>query len=252
VFHAVVFGVGWPVLSVPLLADRRVIAVGPLPAELFALGVTWFVMLPAALWVTSVSEGRGAARVLLSRLVRWRLGAWWAVIVPALPATTLGVGLLLGGSLNLDGYVRLLQTLLLLVTAVLLIHLWEEAVWAGFVQTQLERRHNLVMAAVLTAIPFSAIHVPIILIGKADPLPALGGVVALGVAMRLLVGVFLRGTGGSLLAAGVVHGVYNACNNNGALLDHLLQDADQNLAAPIALFAVTTAAAVHLKRTTSH
>ena len=55
--------------------------------------------------------------------------------------------------------------------------------------------------------------------------------------MRLLVGVFLRGTGGSLLAAGVVHGVYNACNNNGALLDHLLQDADQNLAAPIALLA---------------
>ena len=70
--------------------------------------------------------------------------------------------------------------------------------------------------------------------------------------MRLLVGVSLRGTGGSLLAAGLVHGVYNACNNNGALLDHLLQDADQNLAAPIALFAVTTAAAVHLKRTTSH
>ena len=69
--------------------------------------------------------------------------------------------------------------------------------------------------------------------------------------MRLLVGVFLRGTGGSLLAAGLVHGIYNACNNDGALLDHLLQDADQNLAAPIALIAVTEAAAVHLKRSTS-
>jgi hypothetical protein len=66
--------------------------------------------------------------------------------------------------------------------------------------------------------------------------------------MRLLVGVFLRGTGGSLLAAGLVHGVYNACNNNGALVDGILRDADQNLAAPIALALVTTAAAVVIAR----
>ncbi|MFI7583024.1 CPBP family intramembrane glutamic endopeptidase [Kocuria sp. M1N1S27] len=115
--------------------------------------------------------------------------------------------------------------------------------WAGCVQTRLERRHHLFVAALLTAVPFSAIHVPIVLIGESDVLPALGGVLVLGVAMRLLVGVFLRGTGGSLLAAGLVHGVYNACNNNGALVDGLLQDADQNLAAPIALVVVTTAAA---------
>ncbi|MFF0945140.1 CPBP family intramembrane glutamic endopeptidase [Kocuria sp. CPCC 205300] len=140
----------------------------------------------------------------------------------------------------------LLQGIVLLVTAVLLIHLWEETVWAGFVQTRLERRHSLVVAALLTAVPFAGIHVPIILIGESDVLSALGGVLVLGAAMRLLVGVYLRGTGGSLLAAGLVHGVYNACNNNGALVDGLLQGADQNLAAPIALVVVTAgAAAIH-------
>ena len=89
---------------------------------------------------------------------------------------------------------------------------------------------------------------PIILIGESQVLSALGGVLVLGVAMRLLVGVFLRGTGGSLLAAGLVHAVYNACNNTGALLDGVLHGADHNLAAPIALVLVTTAAAVAIRR----
>jgi membrane protease YdiL (CAAX protease family) len=249
VFLAVVFGVSWPVLAVPLLADRGVLDTGPLPAELFALGVTWFVLLPTALWVTAVSEGGDAARALLRRVLRWRLGAWWAVILLALPAATLGVGLALGGSVDTGGgSSEVLGGLLLLVSAVLVIHLCEETVWAGFVQTRLERRHHLVVAALLTAVPFSAIHVPLVLIGESDVLSALGGVLVLGVAMRLLVGVVLRGTGGSLLAAGVVHGVYNACNNDGGLLDALLRDADQNLAAPIALVLVTVAAAAAIRR----
>jgi membrane protease YdiL (CAAX protease family) len=248
-FFAITFGVGWPVLALPLLADRGVIGTGALPAEMFALGVTWFVMLPAALWVTAVSEGAGAARSLLRRLLRWRLAAWWAAILLALPLTTVGVGLLLGGSLGTDDpAASLLQGVVLLISAVLLIHVWEETVWAGFVQTRLERRHSLVVAALLTAIPFSAIHVPIILIGASQILPALGGVMVLGVGMRLLVGVFMRGTGASLLAAGLVHGVYNACNNDGALVDAILLDADQNLAAPIALVLVTTAAAAVIAR----
>jgi hypothetical protein len=48
-----------------------------------------------------------------------------------------------------------------------------------------------------------------------------------------------------------VHAVYNACNNDGALVDGILRDADQNLAAPIALVLVTTAAAaaIHRRRT---
>jgi membrane protease YdiL (CAAX protease family) len=34
----------------------------------------------------------------------------------------------------------------------LLINLWEEAAWAGFLQTRLERRHNFFLAALLTGI----------------------------------------------------------------------------------------------------
>jgi hypothetical protein len=128
-----VFGIGWPVLSVPLLADRGLLGTGSLPPELFALGVTWFVMLPAALSVTAMSEGGAAARGLLRRLLRWRLGlGWWLAVVLALPATTVVVGLVLGGSLRVTTASTLVRGALLLLSAFLLIHLWEEAVWAGF------------------------------------------------------------------------------------------------------------------------
>ena len=248
-FLVLVFGVGGPALSVPLLADRGLIAAGPLPAELFALGVTWLVMLPAALWVTAVSEGRAAAQGVLRRLLHWRLGlGWWLMVVLALPLTTLAVGVALGGSVGVGSASILVRGALLLATAFLLIHLWEETVWAGFVQARLERRHGVLVAALLTAVPFAAIHVPMILIGEPAVLPAMGGVLALAVGMRLLVGVFLRGTGGSLLVAGLVHAVYNASNNRGALVDSVLTGADQNLAAPIAMVLVTAAAALVLRR----
>lgn len=249
VFFVLVFGVGWPVLTVPLLADRGLIRAGPLPAELFALAVTWLVMLPAALGVTAVSEGGDAARHLLRRLLHWRLGlGWWLTVLLALPVTTMLVGLALGGSVGTGSPSALLRGALFLTTAFLLIHLWEESVWAGFVQTRLERKHGVLVAALLTAVPFASIHVPILLIGSPAVLPALGGVLALGVGMRLLVGVFLRGTSGSLLVAGLVHAVYNACNNRGGLLDTLLAGVDQNLAAPIALVLVTAAVALVLRR----
>lgn len=79
-------------------------------------------------------------------------------------------------------------------------------------------------------------------------LAAFGGLLALGVGMRLLLGVFLRGTGDSLLAAGLLHAIYKACNNEGALVDGMLDRADQNLAAPIALVLVTGIAAAVLRR----
>ncbi len=250
-FLVLVFGIGWPILAIPVLADRGVIAGREVPVEFFALAVTWFVLLPAALWVTAVSEGRGAARALLGRAFRWRLGAWWLVVLLALPAATMTVGLALGGSPAAVGvFPVVLRGGASLVTAVVLIHLWEETVWAGFLQARLQRRHTLVVAALIAAVPFAAIHMPLLLIGESAVAEVLVGAVkllVLGVAMRLLVGVFLQATG-SLLAVGALHGVYNASNNAGGLVDGLLNGADQNLAAPIALVLVTTAVAGYLHR----
>ena len=251
VFLALVFGAGWPILTVPVLVDRGLIDGPSVPAEFFALAVTWLVMLPAALWVPAATGGRRAVRDLLARAVRWRLGPWWAVVLLALPATTLLVGFALGGSLDTSGTVSTFLTgLLSLLTAVLVIHLVEETVWAGFLQTGLQGRHSLVVAALLTSVPFGAIHLPLLLVGKTWGLPVLiaaAKLLLLGIGMRLMIGVFLRGTG-SVLAAGLVHGVFNASNNRGGLVDGILKGADQNLAAPIALVVVTALVAVAGRR----
>jgi membrane protease YdiL (CAAX protease family) len=248
VFLALVFGLGWPILALPVLAGRGLIGGPQVPPEFFALAVTWLVMLPAALWVTGATGGRRAVRDLLGRAVRWRIGLWWAVVLLALPATTLVVGFALGGSP--DTGAAMVSGVLSMITAVLVIHLVEETVWAGFLQTRLEGRHNLVVAALLTSVPFSAIHLPLLLVDETSGLSVLVGaakLLLLGVGMRLMIGVFLRGTG-SLLAVGIVHGVFNASNNRGGLVDGLLKDADQNLAAPIAMVVVTALVAVALRR----
>jgi hypothetical protein len=93
-FLVLLFAVGWPLMSVPALTAHGVLPGGPLPQEPFALGTTLLVMLPAALWVTAVADGRPAVRALLRRAVQWRFGAgWWAAVLLALPVLTLALGL---------------------------------------------------------------------------------------------------------------------------------------------------------------
>src|SRR3712207_9396891 len=82
------------------------------------------------------------------------------------------------------------------VTAVLLVHLWEETVWAGFFQGRLERRHGFLPAAALTAVPFAAGHPPLTftgdLPGRGVGLPA-AGLLVLRQLMRLPLGATVRG-----------------------------------------------------------
>jgi membrane protease YdiL (CAAX protease family) len=249
VFLVLVLVPGWTILAVPVLAARGLLPGGRLPVEPFALVVTLLVMLPAALWVTAVVDGRPGVRDLLGRVVRWRIGpGWWAAVLLALPVTAVIVGLALDGERTVAGGVpsAVLRGVMALALAVLVIHLWEEAVWTGFLQTRLSSRYGLVVAALLTAVPFTAVHVPLLLVDETS-LPALlraiGLLLVLAAVLRLLVGVFLRGTG-SVLAVAVLHAMFNASNNRGGLVDRLLQGSEPDLAAPIALVLVTVAAAV--------
>jgi uncharacterized protein len=48
----------------------------------------------------------------------------------------------------------------------------------------------------------------------------------LGIVIRLLMGVMLRAALDSVLAVGILHQIFDASNNNGALVDSLLDGAD--------------------------
>lgn len=251
-FLVLVAVVGWPLMSVPALTTHGVLPGGPLPQEPFALGTTLLVMLPAALWVTAVADGRPAARALLRRAVRWRFGAgWWATVLLALPVLTLAVGVAAGQGLQTGDLLPALASgAFSVVTAVLLVHLWEETVWAGFFQGRLEQRHGFLPAAALTAVPFAAVHLPLAFIGDLTAARvglAVGALFVLGVVLRLLVGATVRGAAGSLLAAGFVHASFNASNNEGNLVADLLGGGQPSLYAIVATVLFTAGALVAVR-----
>jgi uncharacterized protein len=213
----------WLILTIPILASRHVIPGAGLPIEVFALAATLLVILPAALWVTAMTDGRAGVRALLARALRWRFGAgWWAVILVGLPVITVLLALIsFGGSLHtVDLAVTVGKQFLLIVLAVVVINLWEETVWAGFFQTRLECRFNIVIAAALSAVPFAGVHAPLLLIGDhisaLSVLKGIAGLLILGVLVRLMIGVVLRAAADSVLAVGVLHAVFDASTNNGA------------------------------------
>lgn len=254
-FLTLVFGLGYLLLSIPVLAAHGVIPGKGLPVEVFALSVTLLVMLPAALWVTSVVDGRAGVRALLGRAFRWRFRpVMWAVVVLGLPALSLLVGIATGGSLHTTDLPSILLTQAMsIVVAVVVINLWEETVWAGFLQTRLEERFPFLAAAVLSAMPFAGVHVPLLLLGDGvtwlSVLTGIGGLLVLGIVVRVMIGVVLRAAADSLLAVAVLHQLFDASNNQGSLVDSLLDGSRPDVAALVACGVLTGAlAAVCLRR----
>jgi CAAX protease family protein len=54
----------------------------------------------------------------------------------------------------------------------------------------------------------------------------IAGLLILGIVVRLLMGVTMRAASDSVLAVGVLHQIFDASNNNGALVDSVLDGAD--------------------------
>ena len=255
-FLLVALPLGWVVLGVPALAFHGLVPGAGLPFEVFALALTVLVMLPATVWVVSVAEGRAGVRRLLARTVRWRFGlGWWAAVLLAVPVGTVALGVLAGRSVDTaDLPSVLLSGAVSALLPLFLVNLWEETVWAGFVQTHLERRHGLVAAAALTAVAFAAIHVPMLFAEEFSPSSLLVGVgflLAVALVFRLLAGIVLRGTAGSVLAVAVLHATWNASNSEGAVVDDVLSGGQPVLFAVLAvvLLTVVTAPVVRRRRT---
>lgn len=244
---------GWALLAVPALAHHGVIPGGPLPNEPFVLALTLLVMLPAVTWVTAAGEGRPGVRALFARTVRWRFGAGqWVAVLLALPVLSVAVGAALGRSVDTSDLPSVLGDAVVdLLVALVVINLWEETVWAGFVQTRLELRHGLVAAALLTALAFAGIHLPMLLADDLTTSGLLGSIAFLllaAVLVRLMAGVFLRTTGGSVLAVAVLHATFNASSGEGDVVDRLLSGGQPLPEAVVAVVLVTAVAAALLAR----
>jgi uncharacterized protein len=255
-FLIMAFAIAYPVMGLIALAVHRVIPGGLLldrlpfpPDEIAGLMLTMLALLPSALFVTWAADGRPGIVGLFKRIARWRFGiGWWLAVIAGLPLLTVVSTLILGGSLqSIDLLGLFWDQLWLLLINFILVNLWEETAWAGVMQTRLERRHNIFLAAALTAVPFGFIHLPLAFLSEitlASVLISLAAYILLGLFLRPLVGVVLRGSRDSLLAAGLMHSVFNRTNNDNGIAAALLNGELYRLGILIAMVVLTAALAL--------
>jgi uncharacterized protein len=173
--------------------------------------------------------------------LRWKVSiGWWLTAFLALPLVTVVIALLLGDSAVVPSRSVLWQEVLGIAIAFLLINLWEEAAWAGFLQTRLEQRHNFFLAALLTGIPFAVIHMPLQVItgqvrSAVDFAVGFALLMVLVIFARSLYGMVLRGAANSLLLVGLSHTMFNRSNNTDGIAADILRGGDsRQLAALLA------------------
>lgn len=258
-FLTMVFLIAYPVMGLLILAVHGVIPGAALlqrlpvgPDELAGLTLTVGALLPSALFVTWAAEGRPGLVRLGRRMIRWRIGVgWWLVVLFGLPLLTVVSALLLGDTLeSVDPAELLLDQLRLLLINFLLVNLWEETAWAGVVQTHLERRHGVFTAALLTAVPFGFAHWPLAFLDDVTVTSAfvsLGLFLVLGALVRPLFGLTLRGARDSLLAVALMHSIFNRTNNADGISARLLAGDAYQLGVVVALVLLTTVLALVLR-----
>jgi len=263
-FFIMTFAIAYPVMALPVLADHGVIPAGWMPQvtgidteRIASVLLVFAALLPATLWVTWAVDGRTGVRELVQRMFRWRIGAgWWLLVLAGVPTLTITLALLFGDTFKpVDVMPFVIGQVVGLLVNLVLINMWEETAWAGFVQTRLERRHGLVKAALLTAVPFALVHMPLHFVGAftfGSLITALITLLVVCAVVRLMVGVFLRGTRESILAVAVLHTVFNRSNNDEGVVAGLLEGDGRKLAGLLAVLLVTAAVAFVARREGNH
>jgi uncharacterized protein len=218
-FLVIALGLSWPVM-ITLLAIGQDVSPGILIMVIILLG--------SATLVTALGEGRAGVRRLFAGAIRWRMGlARFVVLVTAMPLLTLLVGALTRTLHSpADGWLALVGSYLFqtFIFGLLIVNLWEETAWGGFVQSRLMARHGLLIGSLLTAIPFFMIHIPLAFAEHgwkdttfAEAALSLGLIALVAPFFRYLLGTQLVDSGGSVLAIGLLHASFNAAGGMSAV-----------------------------------
>ncbi len=210
-FFLLAFGLTW-VVWVPRAAGVQTGAVGD--------AWTWAPAI-AALLAAALTGGRAAVRDLGARLVRWRVGwQWYLVVILGPAAFSLVVAgvyvLLLGGSWEvaapptLRGEVPLLLLPLFLMILTLTDGLGEELGWRGFALPRLLSCHNALVASLILGVLWALWHLPLVWTEEATMYQQPIWLFLLDITAKsvLFTWVFLH-TRGSVLLAMLLHGATN-------------------------------------------
>ena len=231
-FLVMAFGFAWISMLPLLLSESGPFGVLPfaLPLQPFASIMSILGLALPAFLVTAATDGKDGVRDLLRRCFRWRVGARWYVLalLGLLVATLMGAIPFLGvvplGALAQNW--SLLFTVFLpgVLIPFVLVNLWEELGWTGFMQDTLQERYGPLLASVVVAPLFALIHLPGFFAAgfineEPTPLSEFPSVLLLVVVMavfsmflRALIMWFYNITGRSVLIVALFHSAYNMTN----------------------------------------
>lgn len=214
---------------------------GPVSTTLWNAG--GFGLPAAAVLFVAVTGGRAGLRRLLSTLVAWRLGRWYAVLLLPLPVALLAVVLTVAfGPASLDVAGPLSWLLLpLFFAGGTLLGGFEEVAWRGYLLPRLQDRVSALTASIVIGLVWSLWHAPLFLLqstsqATTSPLWFTLQAVALSVILTWM----YNSTGGSLLLAVLFHGVVNGWYE--AMVRNLAPDTAGGFMGPAALLFTLIAA----------
>jgi membrane protease YdiL (CAAX protease family) len=178
---------------------------------------TWAPAL-AALLSAALTGGRNAVKELIRRLLRWRVGWQWYIVVilgpAAFSAVTAAAYTVMGGSWSSaapDAFSTSLPTLVLFFLALALTDgLGEEPAWRGFALPRLLSQHSALVASLVLGVLWAAWHLPLLWTegSAASQQPVWLLFLDLPAKSVLFTWVFLR-TRGSVLLAVLLHASTN-------------------------------------------
>jgi membrane protease YdiL (CAAX protease family) len=201
---AVALSVGWALLSAYQILR--------MPSEIFVIGTLAIGLILPAVIVTARESGRAGVWALLRDAIRIPRPVWWAPLsVLALPSLVWAAAAAVGGAQPLSGTL-LADVAVQLITGAVIINIWEEMVWTGFVQRRAMSRWGTTIGSVVTAILFAAIHLPLAFDGARTPgdvATGIGTLIGAGIGLRLLIARVDSWSGRSLLTAGLLHASFN-------------------------------------------
>jgi membrane protease YdiL (CAAX protease family) len=230
-FLVMAFVFSWTIM-LPLLLSESGFGVLPfaLPWQVFGSLMSIFGLALPAFLITAATDGEAGVRDLLRRILRWRVGVhWYLLALFGLLFTTLLGAIPLLGAVPLEALAQnwtLLFTVFLpgVLVPFVLVNLWEETAWTGFMQHTLQERRGPVLASVIVAPFFALIHMPGFFVAgfisdEKTPLSQFPSVlVQVGVLavfamfIRVLIMWLYNGSGLSVLIVGLFHSAFNMTN----------------------------------------
>jgi membrane protease YdiL (CAAX protease family) len=231
-FLVMAFAFGWSGMLPLLLSESGPFGVLPiaLPWQPFGVILSVFGLALPAFLVTAATDGKAGVRDLLRRSLRWRVGVhWYLIALLGLLIVTLFGALPFLGVVPLEALAQnwsLLFTVFLpgVLVPFVLVNLWEELGWTGFMQHTLQERHGPVLASIMVAPAFALIHLPGFFAAgfiNDEPTPLsqfpavllqVGVLAVAAMFFRVVIMWLYNGSGRSVLIVALFHSAFNMTN----------------------------------------